>query len=201
MDGAVDLDAAAGRLMNLPRRSLGDAPGRVFLTLVAADAVLTLWAFTAPGVWFRPWLVAASGWLVLGALWAMRAGSAFRRNGGVSAWSRDAWRWLAVPLVAIAVTAMVEAGLPLRVALITAEPAMKRFADDPQAAEPSHVGVYPLSWVDRRAGGGAEFLLDGAGFFDEYGIVYSPTSLPRSNGSNSRYEHITGPWYVMIVGM
>ncbi|GAB3256763.1 hypothetical protein [Kineosporia babensis] len=174
-----------------PKSRPDGAPGWIFLSLTLVNAALTVVAYAAPGTFFLLWLAAAVGWLVLGAVFVIKAGLTLVFAG----WKwKHLWRWLAVPLVVLTLGLVVTTGLPLRAGLATAQPAMMDFVSDPQAPAPEKAGVFQVLSAERSPDGTARFMLADTGFIDGTGFAYSPYRAPQ-NSSEELYEHITGPWY------
>lgn len=71
---------------------------------------------------------------------------------------------------------------------------MVRFAERPGAPAPEWVGPFRVQRAERLPGGGARFLIAGAGFLDGGGFTYSPDQLPPRIGEDG-YAKVSGPWY------
>ena len=169
-------------------------PGVVLTALVVANAALTCWAFSVPGGRLVPVMVAVLVWLCLGLTYAARLGLDLvlaerpRRRA-------EPVRWLVVPALVIATAGLVLAAVPVRAGLALAEPTVLDFASSSSVEPPARAGFYRIAEADRLPGGGARFVVEGAGFVDRHGFAYSPSGLPARDGANV-YTHLDGPWYL-----
>jgi hypothetical protein len=183
------------QFVDAARRRFVGAPRWIFGTLVAANAVVTIAAFTAPGGYVVAAVVAAAGWLSLGLAFVVRLGLTVAVGGGLRSVWREWARWVSIPAVVAVTGGLVLLGVPVRAGLQLAKPAIVDFAEHADAQAPSRVGPYRVDRAERLTGGSARFLLKDTGFLDPAGFAYSPDGPPQRIGED-RYEHLGGAWYV-----
>jgi hypothetical protein len=189
---AEDSDLASGR--GVSRRWLAGPPRWLFGLIAAGNAVLTMMACSAPGFYFLAMIATVSVWVVLALVFIIRFGLALAL-GGCWREMRAAWlRWIAVPVLVVLTGALAVAEAPMRANLELAKPAMREYAENPGPTGPARAGLYVIEQAEPLPGGGARFILQGTGFLDATGFVYSPSGSPPRIGEDY-YRHLGGPWY------
>ncbi|MDT0303467.1 hypothetical protein [Streptomonospora wellingtoniae] len=179
------------------RRWFAGPPGWIVGGAAAANALVSLWTYSAPGGYFQPLLATASVWVLLLLAVGIKAvmQPVFGVRHGRPPW-QDWARWGTVLGIMAATVALTQSGACMRAGTAWAQPAVAAYASDPAASEaPDRFGPYSVQQAgdlgDRK---GARFLVEGAGFLNERGFAYSPDGPPTA-GEEDSYEHLSGPWY------
>jgi hypothetical protein len=109
-------------------------------------------------------------------------------------------RWTAAPVMAVAVIALISAGMPFKARFALSESSLESFARTVASSPASTdhpdqwVGLYSLTSIDRTEDG-AQFLISDTGFLNRYGFAWSPKGPPAEE-SHTGYTHVQGPWYI-----
>jgi hypothetical protein len=165
-----------------------------WIGLLGALVCLTLYAYSVPGGYFGPTIVALWGWVLVGASWLVSVATrVLRRRGLVRG---DA----VVPVLVLVLGALLVFDAPLQARYRLSRSAMntaaKRVVAHPERARTIHrIGLWRTNRVERIPGG-MRFTVAGAWFFDEHGFAYSPHGRPAKVGAEDVYTHLDGPWYL-----
>lgn len=169
-------------------------PGPIYLTTLAATALLTVGATSAPGGYLILLLLVMLLWLALaaiGGIWSLLAVA--QRAGRASL--RRRWRqWLAAPLITTAVLASVVHQIPLRMRLALSEPALRAAAETMHRngrLEPGRYGLFMITSIGYLPGGGATFEIPNTGFLGTGHLIYNPGGLTLHFGHSAP---LGGPW-------
>jgi len=190
----TDEDQGHEGLRGSTRRWLSGPPRRVFVVVVAVNALLTVAVNAVPEGVFLLWLLTYYVWIALALAFTARLALSLATGGGLRGVLRAWARWAAVPAAVAALLVLVTTGAPMQAGLHLAQPAMTEFAENRDATKPGWVGPYPVERAERLDGGGARFLIRFSGFLDSTGFVYSPGG-PPPRIREDYYEHLHGPWY------
>jgi hypothetical protein len=155
----------------------------------------TLWAFSAPGIYFLLAFSALVSWLLLGIVLAVRfVGLGSRRPP-----TRETrWSWGAAAVTALVVVPVSLATMPLEVRFMLSEDAMNEVgravasgARDPATID--RIGTWDVHRV-WRVPGGMRFTVDGTGFLSTTGFAYQPDGLRQD--MDTSFRHYRGVWYL-----
>jgi hypothetical protein len=184
-----------GRLGVL-RRWLVGPPRWLFWALLMVTALVSLTSASLPDGSFELSLFATAGWLALGLTFVIRVGLALIFGDRWRGMLRNRERWAAVPIAVALIAAFIYIRAPYRIALELAKPAIKSYAEHPDATEPHMVGVYRVSSAEHLPDGAARFVLTDNGWLRS-GLAYHPSQPPADYATSYiRSRHIGGPWYV-----
>jgi hypothetical protein len=161
--------------------------------LVPTLSALTLWAFSAPGLYVIPAVGGVLGWSLLGIVVAIRR---LRRT-------RASRRWRVTIATGVVVLSASLATMPLDLRFWLSEDAMNETAlavfrgeRDPETVD--RIGLWNVG-LARRSPGGMRFTVAGAGFLSHAGFAYQADGLPPpQDGDTFRYWR--RGWYVWTGG-
>jgi hypothetical protein len=169
--------------------------GGPLLVLAAIATFLSIYAASGPAPYFLAALFAVGVWIIVMGWWGTGAVitlvlRARQRDLGTG------WGIITAPALLLTTAFVIAAGLPSRTAFLIARPAMERIAQtqlkSPDGTESTtDVNVYGTCRFSHE-GNAVKIQVDGTGFIDSSGFVYSPAGSPRVSG---RATLIGGPWY------
>jgi hypothetical protein len=165
-----------------------------WIGLFGALVCLTFYAYSVPGGYFEPTLVALWGWVLVGASWFVSVATRLLRRRGLR--PGDA----VVPVLVLVVGTLLVVDAPLQARYRLSRSAMnataKRVIAHPERARTIHrIGLWRAGRVEKIPGG-MRFTVSGARFVDDHGFAYSPHGKPAKVGAEDVYTHLDGPWYL-----
>lgn len=173
-------------------------PNQWFNAVAVVAGVWTLAAWSGPDAYLLMLLGALGLWLLIGVWWALRAAlwvliAALKRQPHY--WHQWSWlRWTVAPLVAAVVIGLLALRGPFRAAFLVSRPALEARAralldgtdSSALATRPGWIGLFPIDSIEHQ-GEAVYFWVAGVGFFDRYGLTYSPSGQwPAKSGCSYR---------------
>jgi hypothetical protein len=158
-------------------------------------AAETLWAFSAPGIYFLLAFSALVSWLLLGIVFAIRFVGLSTRKPPTR---ETKWSWGAAAVTALVVVPASLATMPLEVRFMLSEDAMNEVgpavasgARDPATID--RIGNWDVhrAW---RVPGGMRFTVDGTGFLSTTGFAYQPDGLRQL--TDASFSYYRNGWYL-----
>jgi hypothetical protein len=145
-------------------------------------------------------LLTTYAWGALGGYWVARLLARFLIVGWRRFTTRPSLPFVIAPLLFVLTAALVLFGVAGRMRFEASRTAMEELVSDVLNGEnvpaTTRVGLYRVTDVE-RVPDGVRFLVEGTGFIDRYGFIYSPDGHPKKRGVFRRYWHMDGPWWVV----
>jgi hypothetical protein len=168
----------------------------IFFVGAILGVLWVAWALSVPGTYFGATLLIPIAAFVFSIAWLAVAIGAFATDRQFP--PRKVIPWLLTPVLAIAAYPFVVSDAPMRVRLELSRSALDPVARDVTAGRRAPPPDGRLAFYEirdaQRTGDGFAFLVEGAGFIDPCGLVYSPRGEPSPATATSVW-HIAGPWY------
>jgi len=168
-------------------------PPRILLGLTVLWSVVFAITFSDTGVAFPIFMVMAAAFLVVGVLWAVRAGIflANSESRGRAARSQLLY-WISVPSI-FAVAFLLQGTNTLLMARVYLSTSALVHSEPTNGQDDRWVGLFHVR-ESYRFDREVRFLTSECGLVDTCGIIFSPSAPPAHRGEDF-FTHLYGPWW------